>query len=94
MIWPNTLCLLQQDLAQQPESSALDNAEDFGQWHCLKKIYCLKLPNSVRNKKKLEAWMALAMLPIKSLQHCQDQMIRAIIVHSLTCYNAALHYQV
>ena len=30
MIWPNTLCLLQQDLAQHwPESSALDNAEDF-----------------------------------------------------------------
>ena len=56
MIWPNTLCLLQQDLAQHwPESSALDNAEDF----CLAtlpialppKNFCLKLPNSVRNAK-------------------------------------------
>ena len=62
---------------QWPESSALDNAADF----CLAtlpmalppKIFCLKLPNSVRNaKKNLEA------MPTKSLQHCHDQMIRAI----------------
>ena len=33
---------------------------------------------SKMNKKNLEA-MPLAMLPTKSLQHCQDQMIRAII---------------
>ena len=27
--------------------------------------------------------MPLTMLPNKSLQHCQEQMIRAIIIHSL-----------
>ena len=47
------------------------------QWHCLQKNFCLKLPNSVRNAKKLLEAMSLAMLPTKSLQHCQDQMIRA-----------------
>ena len=48
------------------------------QWHCLQKCFCLKLPNSVRNAKKFLEAMPLAMLPTKSLQHCQDQMIRAI----------------
>ena len=65
-----------------PESSALDNAADF----CLAtlpmalppKIFCLKLPNSVKNEKKYLEALPLAMLPTKSLQHCQDQMIRAI----------------
>ena len=47
------------------------------QWHCLQKCFCLKLPNSVRNAKKIFEAMPLAMLPTKSLQHCQDQMIRA-----------------
>ena len=47
------------------------------QWHCLQKFFCLKLPNSVRNAKKFLEAMPLAMLPTKSLQHCQDQMIRA-----------------
>ena len=42
------------------------------------KIFCLKLPNSVKNAKKILEAMPLAMLPTKSLQHCQDQMIRAI----------------
>ena len=48
------------------------------QWHCLQKIFCLKLPNSVRKEKKLLEAMTLAMLPTKSLQDCHDQMIRAI----------------
>ena len=47
------------------------------QWHCFQKIFCLKLPNSVRYAKKFLEAMPLAMLPTKSLQHCQDQMIRA-----------------
>ena len=47
------------------------------QWHCLQKCFCLKLPNSVRNAKKIFEAMPLAMLPTKSLQHWQDQMIRA-----------------
>ena len=46
------------------------------------KNFFLKLPNSVRNAKKLLEAMPLAMLPTKSLQHCQDQMIRAIILIS------------
>ena len=49
------------------------------QWHCLQKNFCLELPNSVRNEKKFLEAMPLAMLPTKSLQHCKDQMIRAII---------------
>ena len=64
-----------------PESSALDNTADF----CLAilrmtlppKNFCLKLPNSVRKAKKILEAMPLAMLPTKSRQHCQDQMIRA-----------------
>ena len=47
------------------------------QWHCLQKYFCLKLPNSVRNAKKFLEAMPLAMLPTKSLQHCQEQMIWA-----------------
>ena len=49
------------------------------QWHCLQNLFCLKLSNSVRNEKKLLEAMPLPMLPTKSLQHCQDQMIRAIV---------------
>ena len=52
------------------------------QWHCLQKYFCLKLPNSVRNAKKFLEAMPLAMLPTKSLQHCQDQMIRANVCTS------------
>merc|ERR1712218_593046 len=66
-----------------PESSALAMLQTFVwqhcQWHCLQKYFCLKLPNSVRNAKILLEAMPLAMLPTKSLQHCQDQMIRANI---------------
>ena len=66
-----------------PESSALDNAADF----CLAtlpmalppKSFGLKMPNSVRNEKIFLKAMPLAMLPTKSLQHCQDQMIQANI---------------
>ena len=47
------------------------------QWHCLQKVFCLKLPNSVRNAKKFLEALPLAILPTKSLQHCQDQMIWA-----------------
>ena len=64
-----------------PESSALGNVADF--WLAtlpmalpLKNL-CLNLPNSVRNAKTFLEAMPLAMLPTKSLQHCQDQMIRA-----------------
>ena len=52
-------------------------------WHCLQKLFCLKLPNSVRNAKKFLEAMPLAMLPTKSLQHCQDQMIRANVCHGI-----------
>ena len=47
----------------------------FGWQHC--QCFCLKLPNSVRNAKKFFEAMPLAMSSTKSLQHCQDQMIRA-----------------
>ena len=46
--------------------------------HCLQKLFRLELPNSVRNAKTFLEAMPLAMLPTKSLEHCQDQMIRAI----------------
>ena len=51
----------------------------YCQWHCLQKKICLKLPDSVRNAKIILKAMPLAMLPTKCLQHCQDQMIRAIV---------------
>ena len=55
------------------------------QWRCPQKIFCLKLPNSVRNAKTFLEAMPLAMLPTKSLQHCQDQMIWAIkLCHCFT----------
>ena len=76
-----------------PESSALDNAADF----CLAilpmtlppKNFCLKLPNSVRNAKIILKAMPLAMLPTKSLQHCQDQMIRANVIRNIAKQKSA-----
>ena len=59
-------------------------------WQCCRLLFCniangiaaknffLKLPNSVRKAKNFLEAMLLAMLPTKSRQHCQDQMIPAI----------------
>ena len=68
---------------QWPELSALDNAADFFlatlPMALPPKNFSLKLPNSVRNAKKVLEAMPLTMLPIKSLQHWQKQMIQAIV---------------
>ena len=73
---------------QWPESSGLGNVVDF----CLatlpmalppKVFFLFSLNQGILSKNFFKA-MPLAMLPNKSLQHCQEQMIRANVSLTLS----------